>query len=175
MKTQINFVLITFGFVFFASACNTGVKFVDNCNNPKRIKVVVLPFKGDNYNCDNNLEELLRRKCYEVEDGKLLVVECSIALHKSESELTIEELVTFAASRGIDKIVYGVVNYEWTDVFYIDKIESDKINKMIEGNYAILNGYCIDTKTHETTQTIFNYRVKKIRLGMPEMMRVILE
>jgi len=173
MKTQIKIAAIALVTIFFVSACNTGVKLVNNCNNPKAIKVVVLPFKEDDYNCNNNLEELLRRKCYDVEDGQMLIAECSMALRKSVFDLTIEDLVSFAETRGIDKIIYGTINYAWTDVFRSKQstnLGTDQTDKMIEGNYAILDGYCIDTKSNKVEQVIFNHRVKKIKLGMPEML-----
>ncbi len=163
MKVKI---LILLNLLLLGSACSTGIKLADSSENYAE-KVVVLPLKNDDYNCTNSVENILRNKGYDVYSGKLLVDECVLALQKKVDDISIDEFIKFAKQRAIDKIIYGQLKYNWQEASYsqVGIMERDKI---IEGNYAILNGYCINVKSKENKHIFVNYRLKKVSLGMPE-------
>ncbi|MGI6370728.1 MAG: hypothetical protein GX372_01680 [Ignavibacteria bacterium] len=162
MKLQIILISVL---VLCLSACSAGINLTDaSKDHPQR--VVVLPLKEDNYNCINQLEDIMRNKGYDVYSGELLIGECTVALSKSEEDISLLEFVEYAKKRDISKIIYGEVEYKWQESSYsqVGIMERDKI---IEGNYALIDAYCIDVLTGKNEQILKNYRLKKVSLGMP--------
>lgn len=148
------------------SACSASINLMDASKDYPQ-KVVVLPLKEDNYNCINSLEDILRNKGYDVYSGELLIGECTVALSKSAEEISLLEFVEFAKKRDITKIIYGEVDYKWQEASY-SKVGIMERDKIIEGNYALVDAYCIDVLTGKNEQILKRYRLKKVSLGMPD-------
>ncbi len=169
-KYKINYslkVIYIIAIIFILSGCGTGILFKE-VNSDEKILVVVMPFKEDNYNCNMDIESILLRKNYDIYNGKLLIDECCLSLKKSVDSISISEFVDFASSRYIDKIIFGIVKYEWLEGVYSKPgIELER-DKLVEGNYAILNCDWVDLKTKKVEKIVSNYRIKKVPLGMPD-------
>jgi hypothetical protein len=177
MKKYRNFILISFISVslLYLPACTFGVDIADNCEKNQRKVVAVLPFVDDDYNCSNNVENALLGKCYNIYDGKTLANECSFALNKGFEDISMEELTAFAAKNGIDMLVYGNVSIEWAEGPRSiirptgNQSSSSEVNKVIEGNYAVINCFLLNTSTKEETKMYDNFRLKRVQLGSPDV------
>ena len=164
---KIIFMLSLIFLQFIISGCSVGVLLKEAIPGGENL-VVVMPFKDDDYDCNINVEALLIDKGYNIYSGKLLLEECLLSMNKKLEEISIDEFINFAATRNINKVIFGTVKYEWQEGSYSKPGLEFERDKLIEGNYAIIDCQWIDVKTKKYEKIISNHRLKKIPLGMPE-------
>jgi len=163
---------------FLCTSCSS-IQLDDNCGKPEKIKISVLPFVNDEFNCHKNIEKKIRNLCYDIIDGEQLLNEYLISTSKQINNISIVEFCEFALSRGVDKIILGDVSIEWIEgPRPKEKILSSSNSQLGErsleeqmyyittGNYAKVTCYSIDTRSKEKQIIFKNYQVKKVSIGM---------
>lgn len=185
MKKLLLISLLTIVVLFYLTGCS-GIQLVNNCKKNVSETITVLPFVGDEYSCNENIEQLLSSMCYNVVDGRTLVNEICLATGKTLADISLDEFSKFASNKGVHKIVYGTINIVWIEAPGIFKeanegrLKKDNnensndaiigLDKIIEGNYASLDCFCLDVRTGKTDKILGNYKVKKISLGAPNVL-----
>ena len=165
----------------------SGIKLSDNCGKQTSKTFIVLPFVEDDYACSFDIENKIRNLCYNVENGLNILNEYSRSINKSFSEISIDEFCDYAKTKGIDYVVIGNARVEWFEGTKSPHIiEPGPINLynssggtatsksldarmylLVTGNYAVVDGYHINTTTKERKEIFRNYKVKKVSTGMP--------
>jgi len=170
MKTFTNTAILCFFTLCFATSC-TGIKLENNCKSDINRTVSVLPFLNDEFDCHRNVEKILRKMCYQIVDGRILLSEYSVATNKKFDEFSLEEFSDFARNRGVGLLVYGTAKITWFEPanIYAAPLETNimELNQSLRGNYATVDCFAFDTKTKEKKEILKNYKVKKTNLGQP--------
>jgi hypothetical protein len=161
--------------LLLVSGC-TGIQLADNCGSGKEIKLAVLPFTEDGYQANRKIEGILASKCYTIVSGEQLLHEYVVSVGRSLAEITMDEFLVYAKSRGVDKVVTGSVSVIWEEGHRAGNglveqakvgdvrngISDENVYQLLTGNYAVADCYIYDTGNGEKSEIFRHYKIRKI-------------
>ena len=164
------------------TSCSS-IKLADNCGKQNAETFIVLPFVGDDYACNFDIENKIRNLCYSIESGMSLLNEYSYLVNKNFLEIELNDFCDYVKDKGIDYVVIGSARVEWYEgkkpIGFENSTGASSSNSsmvnplelrsyyLMTGNYVIVDCYTINTNNKNKKELFRNYKVKKVSLGMP--------